>query len=666
MKISVVIPCHNAAEFVGETIGSLVEQTRPPEEIHVVLDRCTDGSADVVGQFGDRVCIHAVDFGNAAQTRNFGAALCSGDAIMFLDSDDILSPDALAGLEAALISAPDAVAIVPWKRMELIGDRWIERPPSIPSRRFGHDLLSNWLTGHYYPTCCVLWSRSAYNGTGGWSEEFCINEDGDLAMRAMILGSPFVLATVGHAYYRRVPRLSSLSGQRFSRAGLSARFRVIEKLAVWLEERSRLDEYRKPLRLAFEEIGRDCRVEGEHELEVRGRALQRRYAVRSPLVHRAEEALRTLKRRGLSLVRHRLRSSRNAVDTGAGAPGGDRVVAFGAAAAAAAARGEWRSTGHVTEVQSVQDAIPAVSVIIPTYNRAQLVCRAIRSVLGQSYGDFEILVVDDASTDDTEAKVKALGDTRIRYLRQRENQDVSAARNRGMRAARGQFIAFLDSDDEWLPEKLELQLRVMRKAPQTVGLVYTGEIARHDDGSERIRLPVHRGDVLEALLLLNITGAGSTSVLMRRDVVRVVGFFDETIPAMEDYDYWIRVARFYQFDFVNQPLVRYYEDQRGDRRSLLRESDMRARQHLFQKFRPELNRAGLAHHFLLASAKRRMKGIERADRLGALALVVRAMTLAPAEPLSYRLLYRIIFKHRVQDSLVTRLVGTDRQAPQKR
>ena len=655
MKTSVVIPCHNAAEFVGQTIGSLLEQTRHAAEIHVILDRCSDGSADVVRQFGDRVRAHAVDFGNATQTRNFGETLCSGNAIMFLDADDVLGPDALAGLEAALTSAPDGVAMIPWKRIELVRNRWVERPASTPPSRIGKDLLSNWLTGHYYPPCCVLWSRSAYASTGGWNEGACTNQDGDLMMRALILGLPFVLATSGLAYYRRIPSLHSLSGRRFSRAGLSGRFKVIETLAVWLEERSRLDEYRRPLRLAFEQICSDCRKEGAEDLEARGRALQRRYAAHSPL-HRPQAAVRALRRR--------LRSPRHA--SSAGTSDGGRIVAFGSTAAAAAAQGDWASSDPVAGLTALHDAAPTVSVIIPTYNRAQLACRAIRSVLSQTYGDFEVLLVDDASTDDTEAMVKALGDARIRYLRQHENQDVSAARNRGMREANGQFIAFLDSDDEWLPTKLEQQLEVMGKAPPTVGVVYTGAIRRHDDGSERIWLPASRGDVLEDLLLLNITDSGSASVLMRRNVMRVVGFFDEEIPAMEDYDYWIRVARFYDFDFVEQPLVRYYEVQRDDRRSLLRESDLRARQRLFEKFRPELNRAGLAHRFLLTSAQRRIAGYELADRLGAFLLVIRALALSPGYAPSYRQLYRVLFKHTLVDSLLSRLAGNGRRTSLER
>lgn len=101
------------------------------------------------------------------------------------------------------------------------------------------------------------------------------------------------------------------------------------------------------------------------------------------------------------------------------------------------------------------EKIPTVSVVIPTYNRAHLVGRAIQSVLNQTYQDFEIIVVDDGSTDNTEEVVKSFNDPRIRYIRHDQNRGGSAARNTGIKMARGEYIAFQDSDDEWLPEKLE-------------------------------------------------------------------------------------------------------------------------------------------------------------------------------------------------------------------
>ena len=124
-------------------------------------------------------------------------------------------------------------------------------------------------------------------------------------------------------------------------------------------------------------------------------------------------------------------------------------------------------------------AKPIVSVVIPTFNRAHLIMRALQSVLTQTFTAWETIVVDDGSTDDTETVVLSLGDSRIRYCRQPENRGPAAARNRGMREAKGEFIAFLDSDDEWFPDKLELQVARFRELPETVGLIYTGAQTPH-------------------------------------------------------------------------------------------------------------------------------------------------------------------------------------------
>ncbi|GAH74960.1 unnamed protein product, partial [marine sediment metagenome] len=130
---------------------------------------------------------------------------------------------------------------------------------------------------------------------------------------------------------------------------------------------------------------------------------------------------------------------------------------------------------------------PTVSVIIPTYNRAYLIGRAIQSVLNQTYQDFEIIVVDDGSTDDTEEIVRSFKDKRIGYVRHEKNKGAAAARNTGIKAAKSEYIAFQDSDDEWLPEKLEKQMKVFENAPPEVGVVYTDFL--RIKGNKKIHIP---------------------------------------------------------------------------------------------------------------------------------------------------------------------------------
>lgn len=202
--------------------------------------------------------------------------------------------------------------------------------------------------------------------------------------------------------------------------------------------------------------------------------------------------------------------------------------------------------------------MPKISVIIPTCNRARFLRAAVESVLQQTFQDFEIIVVDDASTDETPALMSGFADRRIRYLRHESKQGQGATRNAGIRAARGEYVALLDDDDEWLPSKLAKQAALLDGLPPQVGLIYTGFV-RIDAESKTVVaevMPTERGDVSRALCGGNRIGTCST-VLMRRSCFDKAGYFDETLASGADYDMWLRISRFYHFEFVNEPLVRY-------------------------------------------------------------------------------------------------------------
>lgn len=250
---------------------------------------------------------------------------------------------------------------------------------------------------------------------------------------------------------------------------------------------------------------------------------------------------------------------------------------------------------------------PTVSVIIPTYNRAHMIGRALHSVLSQEFTDFEVIVVDDASTDDTEAVVRAIGDPRIRYIRERRNGGPNAARNRGMRAARGEFLAFLDSDDEWLPGKLEKQLARFAELPDSVGAVYTGVETIDDDGTVSHFVPEHRGRIHSSLLARNVLHGASQSIMIRRSVAQEAGEFDVRYPAIGDYDYWLRVSACCEIEAVPDVLARYHNVGSSNRVSRSIRNNLLGREILFQKHRADMERAGVAHLFLEESARRRLK-----------------------------------------------------------
>jgi O-antigen biosynthesis protein len=161
VNVSVIIPCYNAEPFLAQTIGSVLEQTRPAHEIIVVNDGSTDGSLGLARRFeagcGGLVRVITERSGHAPHTRNTGAFLATGDALMFLDADDVLAPDVLESLTNALSRRQGAIAGCPWRRLEYEDGKWISRPATCAPRMPDQDALSAWLSGWYYPTCSVLW-----------------------------------------------------------------------------------------------------------------------------------------------------------------------------------------------------------------------------------------------------------------------------------------------------------------------------------------------------------------------------------------------------------------------------------------------------------------------------------------------------------------------------
>jgi glycosyltransferase involved in cell wall biosynthesis len=194
-----------------------------------------------------------------------------------------------------------------------------------------------------------------------------------------------------------------------------------------------------------------------------------------------------------------------------------------------------------------------VTVIIPTYNRSANVKRAIESVRNQEFADWELIVVDDGSNDDTGAMVASLCDSRIRYVLT-GHAGVSAARNRGIALARYDWICFLDSDDYWMPPKLRRQMRELKEDAR-YSVIYTNEIWIRR-GVRVNQKKIHRkysGWIYERCLPLCIISP--SSVLLHRDVLAAEGVFDENLPVCEDYELWLRIAARYPVRFLDEPLI---------------------------------------------------------------------------------------------------------------
>ena len=198
---------------------------------------------------------------------------------------------------------------------------------------------------------------------------------------------------------------------------------------------------------------------------------------------------------------------------------------------------------------------PTVTVVIPTYNRMGLLSRALTSVARQTQPPNEVVLVDDGSTDDTEGLIRRQFPD-VRYLQQ-ENRGVAAARNRGIREAKGEWLAFLDSDDEWLPHKLERQLDAVREEPE-FSFCHTNEIwIRRGKRVNPLKKHAKSGGyIFKKCLPLCVISP--SSVLILRSLFEQVGLFDESLPACEDYDLWLRITAIRPVLYLEEPLIIKY------------------------------------------------------------------------------------------------------------
>lgn len=233
-----------------------------------------------------------------------------------------------------------------------------------------------------------------------------------------------------------------------------------------------------------------------------------------------------------------------------------------------------------------------ISVVVPTYKRkSELIKRAIDSILGQTYNNLELLVIDDSPSDfehrkEVEEFLESLSDKRIRYIKHEKNYGANKARNTGIELANGKYVAFLDDDDEWMRDKLELQIEKFDNP--NIGLVYCK--ATVIDEVQSLERPIinklKRGNYYKELLKQNFIGSNSF-VLVRTDVIREVGMYDEKLLSNQDYDLFLRISQKYEINYVDKVLVKYYIHE-GDRISTNARKQLQGRLALYDKYLPDI------------------------------------------------------------------------------
>lgn len=212
---------------------------------------------------------------------------------------------------------------------------------------------------------------------------------------------------------------------------------------------------------------------------------------------------------------------------------------------------------------------PIFSVIIPTYNRVDYLCFAVESVLEQTFKELELIIVDDGSTDGTKNMVSAYSDPRIKYV-YHDNKGVSYSRNRGLELSRGDFIAFLDSDDRWVPHKLETTLKYINEFPD-IRIFHTEEIWYKNGRIQNQKKKHKKPDGYVYLNALPICCIGMSTAVVSKEVINEVGMFDVSLPACEDYDFWLRTTIRYEVKLIPEYLTIKYggrPDQLSSRLSL--------------------------------------------------------------------------------------------------
>lgn len=234
-----------------------------------------------------------------------------------------------------------------------------------------------------------------------------------------------------------------------------------------------------------------------------------------------------------------------------------------------------------------------VSVIIPTYKRSEDICRAVDSVLNQTMTECEAIVADDNGIGTNEGNATALvmkkyqGNPRVVYLQHEVNKNGSAARNTGIRAAKGDYIAFLDDDDAYLPERLQKMCEKMDSLDESWGACYTGYVKHQANGTDQYSAEKVEGDIFVQTLMRSFYIGTGSNLFFRRSVIDDIGLFDESFKRNQDLEYLVRVLKKYKMAYVDEVLMEAFYDIRTNHLSLDQSIE---RENLFrEKFSPYLS-----------------------------------------------------------------------------
>ena len=520
-KVSVIIPTYNYAHFIDEAIESVLAQTFPIFEIIVVDDGSSDNTEEIIKKFGDKVRYIKQKNGGVGLARNTGVKNSGGEFIAFLDADDIWLPQKIehqiklfqTDAEIGLITTAMREFYVREKTLQIYAEGkngWCAESLL---------LLEPVAVG---PGSTTLVKREVFEQIGGFDEtkELHPSEDWEFCYR---VAREFKLAFLPEVLveYRNHGNNGHLQISRFERAMNLAFEKIFSNNALEIQKLKRhsYGNLHKMLAGSYF-LNRNYKKSIKH-------SLKSIWLIPTNLFYFFNFPVRKLRKdRENARVINEFTFSNNVMKSNLPPILGRRIM--------------------------------KVSVIIPTYNYAHFIAEAVESVLAQTYPIFEIIVVDDGSTDNTTEVIKQFGDS-VKYIKQK-NGGVCAARNNGVKNASGDFIAFLDADDDWLPAKIEKQIAKFGE-DEKIGLVHCGMREFDTESGETVRLHIEgeEGWVADDLLLFEkpvVIGCGG-SILVSRKAFEEIGGFDINLKVGEDWDFCYRLARKFKVGFVREILVHY-------------------------------------------------------------------------------------------------------------
>ncbi|MBE9039697.1 glycosyltransferase [Oscillatoriales cyanobacterium LEGE 11467] len=525
--ISVILPVYNGAKTIRETIESVLDQYFSDFELIIIDNGCEDNTLEVISSIQDyRIKVFSRSHAGQSASRNFGVTKAGGDYIAFIDADDLWTREKLSQQLRVLQENPEVPVVYSWvDYIDEAGEFLHSGSHSnIEEDIYAYLMLDNFLESASNP----LFRRQAFIDIGRFDEDLKAAEDWDLALR-FAKKSQLIC----------IPEVQVMC--RITPDALLSNIAPLESSFLTVLDR------------AFDRVSELAHLKPQ-SLGNLYRSLSAR-ALRPPLTPSNCQATVKFLGKIITCDPSHIHSK-------------ETISSLWFNSATFALLPTISSIEKLqSELKWVFDPVelleynrlrpfPTISVIIPVYNGAGTIQETIESVLNQTFTDFEIVVIDDGSKDNTVDVVKSIGDYRVKVFSY-ANAGQGESRNRGIDRATGEYLAFIDADDLWTEDKLEKQLAALQENPHAeVAYSWVNYI---DESSKFIRqggrIEVN-GDAYGHLLLTDFLENGSNP-LVRREAFDEVGNFDKDLPPAEDWDMWLRLAAKYDFVCVPQAQILY-------------------------------------------------------------------------------------------------------------